>query len=61
MSAPDIADRAGLSVPCSAACCRLRHKAPRPGPLPGRRDSGAPGLTDSGEASRLLADLARAG
>ncbi|MFF1407493.1 hypothetical protein [Streptomyces sp. NPDC058294] len=30
-------------------------------PLPGRRDTGSPGLTDSAEASRLLADLARAG
>ncbi|WP_333775367.1 hypothetical protein [Streptomyces sp. IBSBF 3136] len=30
-------------------------------PLPGRRDTGAPGLTDSEDASRLLADLARAG
>nr|WP_317447716.1 hypothetical protein [Streptomyces collinus] len=30
-------------------------------PLPARRNPGAPGLTDSAEASRLLADLARAG
>ncbi|WP_157858062.1 hypothetical protein [Streptomyces durhamensis] len=74
MSAQDIADRAGLSVTLvrrvlrtPADCQTVRDIARTSAdavlgiPLPARRSPGAPGLTDSTEASRLLADLARAG
>ncbi|MFF4214616.1 hypothetical protein ACFYZE_35910 [Streptomyces sp. NPDC001796] len=74
MSAQDIADRAGLSVTLvrrvlrtPADCQTVRHIARTSAeailgiPLPHRRTPGTPGLTDSTEASRLLADLARAG
>ncbi|WP_031174512.1 hypothetical protein [Streptomyces durhamensis] len=74
MSAQDIADRAGLSVTLVRRVLRTpAHDATAPDiartsadailgiPLPHRRTPGAPGLTDSAEASWLLADLARAG
>ncbi|WP_317447506.1 hypothetical protein [Streptomyces collinus] len=74
MSAQDIADRAGLSVtlvrrvlrtPADGQTVRDIARTTADAilgiPLPHRRTSGAPGLTDSAEASRLLADLARAG
>ncbi|TKS96094.1 DUF3261 domain-containing protein [Streptomyces lasalocidi] len=74
MSAQDIADRAGLSVTLVRRVLRTHTQDPMARdiartsadailgiPLPARRTPGAPGLTDSAEASRLLADLARAG
>lgn len=74
MSAQDIADRAGLSVtlvrrllrtpaPSLTArdIARTTADAVLGIPLPTRRTPTAPGLTDAVEASRLLADLARAG
>ncbi|SEC10296.1 hypothetical protein SAMN05216532_0479 [Streptomyces sp. 2231.1] len=74
MSAQDIADRAGLSVTLVRRVLRTpAHDTTAPDiartsadailgiPLPHRRNPGTPGLTDSAEASRLLADLARAG
>ncbi|MEV7691441.1 hypothetical protein [Streptomyces bungoensis] len=74
MSAQDIADRAGLSVTLVRRVLRTSEDGQTARdiarttadailgiPLPHRRDPGAPGLTDSAEASRLLADLARAG
>ncbi|MFE5406926.1 hypothetical protein ACFQ9Z_37715 [Streptomyces sp. NPDC056580] len=74
MSAQDIADRAGLSVtlvrrilrtPADGTTVRDIARTTADAilgiPLPHRRAPGAPGLTDSTEASRLLADLARAG
>ncbi|WP_093471506.1 MULTISPECIES: hypothetical protein [unclassified Streptomyces] len=77
MSAQDIADRAGLSVTLIRRVLRTpAHDTAAPNiartsadailgiPLPHRRNPGAPGtpgLTGSAEASRLLADLARAG
>ncbi|MEU2557222.1 hypothetical protein ACF1GY_37670 [Streptomyces sp. NPDC014684] len=74
MSAQDIADRAGLSVtlvrrilrtPTDGTTVRDIARTTADAilgiPLPHRRTPGAPGLTDSVEASRLLADLARAG
>ncbi|MEV7691635.1 hypothetical protein ACFW1F_18105 [Streptomyces bungoensis] len=74
MSAQDIADRAGLSVtlvrrvlrtPADGQTVRDIARASADAilgiPLPARRSPGAPGLTDSAEASRLPADLARAG
>ncbi|WP_250403763.1 hypothetical protein [Streptomyces cellostaticus] len=74
MSAQDIADRAGLSVTLIRRVLRtptqgttVRNIARTTAdailgiPLPHRRTPDAPGLTDSAEASRLLADLARAG
>lgn len=73
MSAQDIANRAGLSV----TLIRRLLRTPEQGqarniarstadavlgiPIPARRQPSAPGLTGSAEASRLLADLARAG
>ncbi|MGW5280573.1 hypothetical protein ACWERI_14185 [Streptomyces collinus] len=77
MSAQDIADRAGLSVtlvrrvlrtPADGQTVRDIARTSADAilgiPLPHRRTPsalGAPGLTDSTEASWLLADLARAG
>ncbi|MFF7240258.1 hypothetical protein [Streptomyces collinus] len=74
MSAQDIADRAGLSVTLVRRVLRTpAHDTTAPHiartsadailgiPLPHHRSPGAPGLTDSAEASWLLADLARAG
>ncbi|WP_317447653.1 hypothetical protein [Streptomyces collinus] len=77
MSAQDIADRAGLSVTLVRRVLRTpAHATTAPDiartsadailgiPLPHRRNPdapGAPGLTDSAEASWRLADLARAG
>ncbi|MFK4119978.1 hypothetical protein [Streptomyces longwoodensis] len=74
MSAQDIADRAGLSVTLVRRVLRTHTQDPTARdiartsadailgiPLPARRTPNAPGLTDSAEASRLLADLARAG
>ncbi|MER6432107.1 hypothetical protein ABT272_30945 [Streptomyces sp900105245] len=74
MSAQDIADRAGLSVTLVRRVLRtpVQGQAARDIarttadailgiPLPVRREPGTPGLTDSTEASQLLADLARAG
>ncbi|MFK4122913.1 hypothetical protein [Streptomyces longwoodensis] len=74
MSAQDIADRAGLSVTLVRRVLRTHTQDPMARdiartsadailgiPLPARRTPNAPGLTDSAEASRLLADLARAG
>ncbi|MEU7061703.1 hypothetical protein [Streptomyces sp. NPDC046197] len=74
MSAQDIADRAGLSVTLvrrilrtptqdtpARDIARTSADAILGIPLPHHRNPGAPGLTDSTEASRLLADLARAG
>ncbi|MEU7429183.1 hypothetical protein [Streptomyces sp. NPDC040750] len=74
MSAQDIADRAGLSVtlvrrvlrtPADGQTVRDIARTSADAilgiPLPHRRNTGAPGLTDSAEASRLPADLARAG
>ncbi|WP_435279996.1 hypothetical protein [Streptomyces sp. 1222.5] len=73
MSAEDIADRAGLSVTLvrrllrtptqgrdAQNIARTTADAILSIPLPARREPGVPGLTDSAEASRLLADLARA-
>ncbi|MFJ9752630.1 hypothetical protein [Streptomyces chartreusis] len=73
MSAQDIADRAGLSVTLvrrllraleqdqAANIARTTADAVLGIPFPARREPKAPGLTSSAEASRLLADLARAG
>ncbi|MFE5402748.1 hypothetical protein ACFQ9Z_15460 [Streptomyces sp. NPDC056580] len=74
MSAQYIADRAGLSVtlvrrvlrtPMHGSTVRDIARTTADAilgiPLPRRHTPGAPGLTDSTEASRLLADLARAG
>ncbi|MGV9351052.1 hypothetical protein ACWDSD_41305 [Streptomyces spiralis] len=73
MSAQDIADRAGLSVTLVRRLLRIWGQdqvgniarasadAILGIPVPARREPSAPGLTDSAEASRLLADLARAG
>ncbi|MFF2205196.1 hypothetical protein [Streptomyces sp. NPDC058145] len=74
MSAQDIADRAGLSVTLVRRTLRIPTPGQTPRdiarasadailgiPLPHRRNSGSPSLTDSTEASRPLADLARAG
>ncbi|PKW05000.1 hypothetical protein SAMN05428944_0064 [Streptomyces sp. 1222.5] len=74
MSAQDIADRAGLSVTLVRRLLRTPAQSLTAGdiarttadailgiPLPTRRSPTAPGLTDATEASRLLADLARAG
>ncbi|MEU9992842.1 hypothetical protein AB0E10_39870 [Streptomyces sp. NPDC048045] len=74
MSAQDIADRAGLSVTLVRRILRTPSHGPTARdiaqttadailgiPLPAHRGPGAPGLADSAEASRLPADLARAG
>ncbi|MER6433967.1 hypothetical protein ABT272_40635 [Streptomyces sp900105245] len=74
MSAQDIADRADLSVTLVRRILRTPARGQTARdiarttadtilgiPLPARREPGTPGLTDSAEASRLLADLARAG
>ncbi|MFJ1562353.1 hypothetical protein [Streptomyces mirabilis] len=74
MSAQDIADRAGLSVTlvrrllrapelgqAARDIARTTADAILGIPVPSRREPNAPGLTGSAEASRLLADLARAG
>ncbi|MEU2058019.1 hypothetical protein [Streptomyces bungoensis] len=75
MSAQDIADRAGLSVTLVRRVLRTPTHSLTAArdiarasadvvlgiPLPHRRNPDAPGLTDSTEASWLLADLARAG
>ncbi|MFJ9753147.1 hypothetical protein [Streptomyces chartreusis] len=73
MSAQDIADKAGLSVTLvrrllrvprqdqTANIARTTADAVLGIPVPARREPKAPGLTDSAETSRLLADLARAG
>ncbi|MGW2975307.1 hypothetical protein ACWDBO_53625, partial [Streptomyces mirabilis] len=74
MSAQDIADRAGLSVTLVRRVLRVPEQSELARdiarttadavlgiPLPPRREPGAPGLTNSVESSRLLADLARAG
>ncbi|MGY4967592.1 hypothetical protein [Streptomyces sp. 900105245] len=74
MSAQDIADRAGLSVTLVRRLLRTPPPGPNAQniarttadailgiPLPARHKPSVPGLTDSIEASGLLADLARAG
>ncbi|MGW6792420.1 hypothetical protein [Streptomyces chartreusis] len=73
MSAQDIADRAGLSVTLVRRLLRISEQGQARNiarttadavlgiPVPARREPSAPGLTGSAEASRLLADLARAG
>ncbi|MEV7004321.1 hypothetical protein AB0N62_42860 [Streptomyces sp. NPDC093982] len=74
MSAQDIADRAGLSVTLVRRLLRTPEQDQAPPaiarttadailgiPIPAHREPNAPGLTNSTEASRLLADLARAG
>lgn len=74
MSAQDITDRAGLSVTLVRRILRAPAQGPTARdiartsadailgiPLPARHNPGTPGLTDSTEAPRLLADLARAG
>ncbi|MEU9663579.1 hypothetical protein [Streptomyces chartreusis] len=73
MSAQDIANRAGLSVTLIRRLLRLPGQDQMRSiarstadavlgiPIPARREPRAPGLTGATEASRLLADLARAG
>ncbi|MER5604010.1 hypothetical protein [Streptomyces sp. NPDC002265] len=73
MSAQDIANRAGLSVTLVRRLLRIPGSGQVGNiarstadavlgiPIPARREPSAPGLTGSAEASRLLADLARAG
>ncbi|SEE67445.1 hypothetical protein SAMN05216532_8317 [Streptomyces sp. 2231.1] len=74
MSAQDIDDRAGLSVTLVRRLLRTPPHGPNAPdiarttadailgiPLPARHKPSVPGLTDSTEASGLLADLARAG
>ncbi|MEU9663607.1 hypothetical protein [Streptomyces chartreusis] len=73
MSAQDIADKAGLSVTLVRRLLRVPEQDQARNiarttaeavlgiPVPTRRQPNAPGLIDSAEASRLLADLARAG
>ncbi|MET9913799.1 hypothetical protein ABZZ74_44885 [Streptomyces sp. NPDC006476] len=74
MSAQDIADRAGLSVTLVRRLLRTRGQGQAARdiarttadavlgiPLSARRKPIAPGLIGSADASRLLADLARAG
>ncbi|MEU6603232.1 hypothetical protein [Streptomyces flaveolus] len=74
MSAQDIGDRAGLSVTLVRRLLRTPEQGQAARdiarttadailgiPLPARREPSTPGLTGSAEASRLLADLARAG
>ncbi|MFJ9753038.1 hypothetical protein [Streptomyces chartreusis] len=73
MSAQDIADKAGLSVTLVRRLLRVPEQGQAANiarttadavlgiPAPARREPNAPGLTSSAEASRLLADLARAG
>ncbi|MFE7446117.1 hypothetical protein ACFU7X_37350 [Streptomyces chartreusis] len=73
MSAQDIADKAGLSVTLVRQLLRVPEQDQARNiartsaeavlgiPAPARREPKAPGLIGSAEASRLLADLARAG